>query len=49
MQDKLAANGPREMRRLLGQAFGSAKLAGRSAVSVEDIRDPHARRRSIGF
>ena len=49
VQDKLAANGPREMRRLLGQAFGSAKLAGRSAVSVEDIRDPHARRRSIGF
>ena len=49
VQDKLAANGPREMRRLLGQAFGSAKLARRGAVTVEDIRDPHARRRSIGF
>ena len=49
VQDKLAANGPREMRRLLGQAFGSAKLAGRGELTVDDIRDPHAKRRSIGF
>ena len=49
VQDKLAANGPREMRRILGQAFGNAKLDGRREIGIEDIRDAQAKRRSIGF
>ena len=36
---------PREMRRALQAAFGTAKLAGRSEVGPDDIQDPRARRK----
>ena len=48
--EKLAAMPPREMRRALQSAFGTAKLAGRSEVSADDVQDPRAgRRQRIGF
>jgi ATP-dependent Lon protease len=40
---------PREMRRAWMTAFGNAKLAGRAAVEVDDLPDPHAKRAPIGF
>jgi ATP-dependent Lon protease len=47
--DRLAKLPPREMRRLIHAAFGNAKLAGRSEVGPDDIRDGRARRQKIGF
>jgi ATP-dependent Lon protease len=48
--EKLASLPPREMRRALQSAFGTAKLAGRSEVRPDDIQDPRAgRRQRIGF
>jgi ATP-dependent Lon protease len=47
--DKLASLAPREMRRTLQAAFGTAKLAGRDELSADDIHDPRARKQRIGF
>ena len=48
--DKLASLAPREMRRTIQSAFGTAKLAGRSEVQPEDVQLNRAgRRQKIGF
>jgi ATP-dependent Lon protease len=48
--ERLAALAPREMKRAVQSAFGTAKLAGRSEVSPDDVPDYRAGRRSrIGF
>ena len=47
--DKLASLPPREMRRALQSAFGSAKLAGRDELSADDIQDGRSRKQRIGF
>lgn len=48
--ERLAALAPREMKRAVQSAFGTAKLAGRSEVSPEDVQDNRAGRRArIGF
>jgi ATP-dependent Lon protease len=47
--EKLAALPPREMRRALQSAFGTAKLAGRDALSADDIQDGRSRKQRIGF
>ncbi len=48
--DKLAALGPREMRRAIMNGFGNAKLAGRHEVEAGDIQDGRgARKTRIGF
>src|SRR5919108_333535 len=47
--EKLACLPPREMRRALHAAFGDAKLAGRSEISPDDIKDARTRRQRIGF
>jgi len=47
--DRLASLPPREMRRALHAAFGNAKLAGRSALSPDDIQDARSRKQRIGF
>ncbi len=47
--DKLASLPPREMRRALHAAFGSAKLAGRAELSPDDIHDARVRKQRIGF
>jgi ATP-dependent Lon protease len=48
--DKLAAMGPREMRRAIQSAFGTAKLAGRHEMQPDDIQLSRAgRRQKIGF
>jgi len=48
--EKLAELAPREMKRAIQSAFGNAKIAGRSEVSPDDVRDSRAGRRSrIGF
>jgi ATP-dependent Lon protease len=47
--DKLASLPPREMRRSLQAAFGSAKLAGRSELVADDIHDARGRKQRIGF
>jgi ATP-dependent Lon protease len=47
--DKLASLPPREMRRALHAAFGSAKLAGRAELSPDDIQDGRVRKQRIGF
>jgi ATP-dependent Lon protease len=47
--EKLASLPPREMRRALQAAFGSAKLAGRAALSPDDIQDGRSRKQRIGF
>jgi ATP-dependent Lon protease len=47
--DKLAALAPREMRRAIQTAFGTAKLAGRTEMLPDDVQDPRATRRKIGF
>ena len=49
VQDRLASVAPREMRRLLNQAFGNAKLEGRHELTVDDIRAREGRRHRIGF
>src|SRR5512145_2719215 len=45
---KLASLPPREMRRALHAAFGSAKLAGRAELSPDDIQDGRLRKQRIG-
>jgi ATP-dependent Lon protease len=48
--ERLAALAPREMKRAVQSAFGTAKLAGRSEVAPEDVQDNRAGRRArIGF
>ena len=48
--DALASMSPREMRRLIGKAFGNASLAGRVALGPEDIDDKRLRTKArIGF
>jgi ATP-dependent Lon protease len=48
--DKLAAMGPREMRRAIQSAFGTAKLAGRHEMQPDDIQLARGgRRQKIGF
>ena len=47
--EKLASLPPREMRRALQGAFGSAKLAGRSELSPDDIQDGRGKKQRIGF
>ncbi|HVL57942.1 MAG TPA: AAA family ATPase [Burkholderiaceae bacterium] len=50
LADKLAGFAPRDMRRLLMGAFGSAKLAARRELSVEDLSADRSRKRQrIGF
>ena len=48
--DKLAAMAPREMRRALQSAFGTAKLAGRQEMQPDDVQLTRGgRRQKIGF
>ena len=47
--DKLASLPPREMRRAIQAAFGTAKLAGRAEVLADDIQDTRNRKQRIGF
>ncbi|HEV3010548.1 MAG TPA: AAA family ATPase [Burkholderiales bacterium] len=47
--EKLASLPPREMRRALHAAFGSAKLAGRSELGPDDIQDGRSKKQRIGF
>ena len=48
--EKLAELSPREMRRAVQAGFGNAKLAGRDALSTEDVEPQRgARRQRIGF
>ena len=47
--DKLASLPPREMRRAIHSAFGTAKVAGRTEVSPDDIQDARLRKQRIGF
>ena len=48
--DRLARCAPREMRRQLVGAFGSAKLAGRNEIGLQDLSgERSARRPRIGF
>jgi ATP-dependent Lon protease len=47
--DKLAGLPPREMRRAIHSAFGTAKVDGRSEVGPDDIQDARARKQRIGF
>ena len=46
---KLAGMPPREMRRAVQSAFGTAKLAGRNEVSPDDVQPARSRRQKIGF
>jgi len=47
---KLASLPPREMRRIVQSAFGTAKLAGRSEIRPDDVQLTRgARRHKIGF
>ena len=47
--EKLASLGPREMRRAVQSAFGTAKLAGRTQVEPDDVQAGRSRRQKIGF
>jgi ATP-dependent Lon protease len=47
--ERLAGLAPREMRRALVGAFGSARLDGRDSLSPEDLLERSARRQRIGF
>jgi ATP-dependent Lon protease len=47
--EKLAVLAPREMRRAIQTAFGTAKLAGRTEMLPDDVQDARAGRRKIGF
>src|SRR5262245_55147896 len=47
--ERLATLPPREMRRAVHAAFGTAKLAGRSELSPDDIQDGRSRKQRIGF
>ena len=47
---RVAGVSPREMRRLLGKAFGNASLAGRDELTGEDIEDARSLKKPrIGF
>src|SRR3954471_4545512 len=48
--DKLASMAPRELRRAIQSAFGTAKLAGRAEVEPDDVQVSRGgRRQKIGF
>jgi ATP-dependent Lon protease len=48
--EKLAQCSPREMRRILMNGFGNAKLAGRNAIELADLGEGRAsRKQRIGF
>jgi ATP-dependent Lon protease len=47
--ERLAGLPPREMRRAIHAAFGTAKIAGRSEIGPDDIQDPRGRKQRIGF
>lgn len=47
--DRLAGLAPREMRRALLQAFGTARLDGRDALKAEDLNARGGKRQRIGF
>jgi ATP-dependent Lon protease len=48
--DKLASMAPREMRRAIQSAFGTAKLAGRTDMQPDDVQVARGgRRQKIGF
>jgi ATP-dependent Lon protease len=48
--DRLAGASPREMRRTILAAFGTAKLAGHDEVTVDDLAEGrNARKARIGF
>jgi len=48
--DKLAESSPREMRRILMNAFGNAKLAGRDEIAAVDVGEGRGpRKQRIGF
>jgi ATP-dependent Lon protease len=48
--EKLASMAPREMRRAIQSAFGTAKIAGRTDVQPDDVQAPRgSRRQKIGF
>jgi ATP-dependent Lon protease len=48
--DRLAAMAPREMRRAIQSAFGTAKLAGRQEMQPDDVQlSRGGRRQKIGF
>jgi ATP-dependent Lon protease len=47
--ERLAGLAPRDMRRALVGAFGSARLDGRDTLSPEDLMERSARRQRIGF
>jgi len=46
---KLASLPPRDMRRALQAAFGTAKLAGRTELGPDDIQDGRSKKQRIGF
>jgi ATP-dependent Lon protease len=47
--DRLAGMAPREMRRALVGAFGSARLEARDALVADDLLERNPRRQRIGF
>jgi len=47
--EKLASLPPRDMRRALHAAFGTAKLAGRTELGPDDIQDGRSKKQRIGF
>jgi ATP-dependent Lon protease len=47
--ERLAALPPREMRRALHSAFGTAKIDGRQEVGPDDIQDGRLKKGRIGF
>jgi ATP-dependent Lon protease len=48
--DKLGQSAPREMRRVLMNAFGNAKLAGRDEITAADVGESRGtRKQRIGF
>ncbi len=47
--ERLASLAPREQRRALVAAFGSAKLGGRSELGPDDIQDGRGRKQRMGF
>jgi ATP-dependent Lon protease len=50
VQDRIAELSPREMRRVIMNAFGNAKLAGRDEIDVSDIGDARSpKKQRIGF
>ena len=47
---RLAELSPRDMRRIIFNAFGAAKLEGRDVIEARDIADSRlARKQRIGF